>query len=71
MPVLFDQVERTEIRLKRENESTFSYLNLSARVSSAALQSLENAYICCGHKAMLKRQFRWNNSVISSRSCTP
>ncbi len=29
--MLFDQLERSETRLKRENESTFSYLNLSAR----------------------------------------
>ena len=30
--MLFDQIERTETRLKNERESTFAYLNSSARL---------------------------------------
>jgi CheY-like chemotaxis protein len=41
------------------------------KASSTGLRSLANVYICCGHKAILKRQFRWNDSVTSSRRCTP
>ena len=40
MTVLFDQIGRTETRLKRENESMFSYLNLSARVPMAAARQV-------------------------------
>jgi len=40
--MLFDETERTETRVKRESESTFSYLNLSARSPmTAARQVLE------------------------------
>ena len=58
---MFDQVERTETRLKRENESTFSYLNVSARVPmTAARQVLEHwfaAYPDAG-KDDLRARFR-------------
>jgi hypothetical protein len=40
--VLFDQIDRTEHRPKRERKSTFIYLNLSARTQiDAARQVLE------------------------------
>jgi hypothetical protein len=38
--VLFDQVERTDTRLKRENESTFLYLNSSARSPMTAAREV-------------------------------
>jgi hypothetical protein len=38
--MLFDETERIETRLKRDNESTFSYLNLSARTPIAAARQV-------------------------------
>lgn len=38
--MLFDEIERAETRVKRENESTFSYLNLSARAPMTAARQV-------------------------------
>src|SRR6266567_5571848 len=67
MTVLFYQIARTETRLKRENESTFSYLNSSARPPvTAARRVLEQwlaAYPESG-KDDLRARFR---STIDSQ----
>jgi hypothetical protein len=59
--MLFDQIERAETRIKRENESTFSYMNLSTRAPlTAAREVLEQwfaAYPDSG-KADLRARFR-------------
>jgi hypothetical protein len=59
--MLFDQVERTETRLKRERESTFAYLNSSARAPmTAAREVLEQWFDSYpeSDKADLRPRFR-------------
>src|SRR6266849_2045527 len=59
--MLFDQVERTEDRLKNERESTFAYLNASARAPMTAAREVFEGWFASyteSGKADLRARFR-------------
>jgi hypothetical protein len=59
--MIFDEVERIETRLKREQESTFAYLNLSARAPMTAAREVFEQWFAAypdSGKVDLRARFR-------------
>jgi hypothetical protein len=64
--MLFDGIERTETRLKRENESTFLYLNSSARVPmTAAREVLEQWFATYPDSGQVDLRARFRSPIDS------